>query len=122
MSGKYGFSGGIDLPKTTPAPKPRPKIDGSSLSEAVKAGADLGFVSREPTTRLKPGPKRKEPQGKVSIPGPNGSWMTSGPSARPAILPCGRVWSCCSKNRRAGTARAYRASQRLCDKTQETPY
>lgn len=70
MSGKYGFSGGIDLPKTTPKPKPRPKVDGVSLSEAVKAGADLGFVSREPSTRLKPGPKRKEPQDKVSIPGP----------------------------------------------------
>lgn len=70
MIGKYGFSGGIDLPKTTPAPKPRPKVDGSSLSEAVRAGADLGFVNREPTTRLKPGPKRKEPQDKVSIPGP----------------------------------------------------
>lgn len=27
MSGKYGFSGGVfDLPKTTPAPKPRPKV------------------------------------------------------------------------------------------------
>ncbi len=37
MSGKYGFSGGIDLPKTTPKPKPRPKVDGDSLSEAVKA-------------------------------------------------------------------------------------
>lgn len=70
MSGKYGFTGGIDLPKTKPVPKPRSKIDGSSLSEAVKAGADLGFVSREPTTRLKPGPRRKEPQDKVSIPGP----------------------------------------------------
>ena len=43
MIGKYGFSGGIDLPKTTPAPKPRPKVDGGSLSEAVRAGADLGF-------------------------------------------------------------------------------
>jgi hypothetical protein len=70
MSGKYGFSGGIDLPKTTPTPKPRPRVDGGSLSEAVKAGADLGFVSREPTARLKPGPKRKEPQDKISIPGP----------------------------------------------------
>jgi len=70
MSGKYGFSGGINLPKTTPSPKPRPKVDGSSLNDAVKAGADLGFVSREPTTRLKPGPKRKEPQDKISIPGP----------------------------------------------------
>lgn len=70
MSGKYGFSGGIDLPKTAPAPKPRPKVDGSSLSDAIKAGADLGFVNREVSTRLKPGPKRKEPQDKVSIPGP----------------------------------------------------
>jgi len=70
MSGKYGFSGGIDLPKTTPSPKPRPKVDGSSLNDAVRAGADLGFVSREPTIRLKPGPKRKEPQDKISIPGP----------------------------------------------------
>lgn len=70
MSGKYGFSGGIDLPKTTSKPKPRPQVDRNSLSEAVKAGADLGFVSREPSARLKPGPKRKEPQDKVSIPGP----------------------------------------------------
>jgi hypothetical protein len=70
MSGKYGFSGGIDLPKTIPSPKPRPKVDGSSLNDAVRAGADLGFVSREPTIRLKPGPKRKEPQDKISIPGP----------------------------------------------------
>ncbi|MTJ05153.1 MAG: hypothetical protein FH759_10745 [Sediminimonas qiaohouensis] len=70
MSGKYGFGGGIELPKTTPNPKPRPQVDGSSLSEAVKAGNDLGFVSREPSARLKPGPKRKEPQDKVSIPGP----------------------------------------------------
>lgn len=70
MSGKYGFSGGIDLPKTAPAPRPRPEVDSDSLNEAVKAGANLGFVSREPTTRLKPGPKRKEAQDKVSIPGP----------------------------------------------------
>lgn len=70
MSDKYGFSGGIDLPKTPPAPRSRLKVDGSSLNDAVQAGADLGFVSREPLARLKPGPKRKEPQGKVSIPGP----------------------------------------------------
>lgn len=70
MSEKYGFSGGIDLPKTTPSPKPRSNVDSSSLNDAVKAGADLGFVSREPMKRLKPGPKRKEPQDKVSIPGP----------------------------------------------------
>ena len=70
MSGQYGFLGGIDLLKATPAPKPRPKVDSGLLSEAIKADAVLGFISREPTTRLKPGPKRKEAQDKVSIPGP----------------------------------------------------
>ena len=57
-------------PETTPDLKSRPKVDQIALSEAVKAGSDLGFVGREPSTRLKPGPKRKEPQDKVSIPGP----------------------------------------------------
>jgi hypothetical protein len=38
--------------------------------EAVRAGADLGYINREPTTRLKPGRKRKETQGQVTIPGP----------------------------------------------------
>ena len=69
MSGKYGFGDGIELPETT-APRPRPKVDQATLSEAVKAGNALGFVSREPSGRLRPGPKRKEPQDKVSIPGP----------------------------------------------------
>lgn len=70
MKQKYGFGTGIDLPKTTPAPKQRPKVDSAAFTQAVKAGTDLGFVSREPSTRLKPGPKRKEAQDKVSIPGP----------------------------------------------------
>ena len=69
MSGKYGFGDGIELPETT-APRPRPKVDQATLSEAVKAGNALGFISREPSRRLRPGPKRKEPQDKVSIPGP----------------------------------------------------
>jgi hypothetical protein len=67
---KSGFGGGIDLPKTTEAPKPRPKIEPSRVEEAIQAGADLGFVNREPSNRLKPGPRRTEPQDKVSIPGP----------------------------------------------------
>jgi hypothetical protein len=67
---KYGFGGGIDLPKTSAPAKPRPKIEAESVEKAVQAGSELGFVSREPETRLKPGPKRKEPQDKVSIPGP----------------------------------------------------
>ena len=69
MSGKYGFGGGIDLPKAPPA-KTRQAVDQPSHSEAVKAGEELGFVSREPSVRRKPGPKRKEPQDKLTIPGP----------------------------------------------------
>lgn len=68
---KYGFGGGgIELPKVDTEPKPRPKIEPQAVEKAVEAGSELGFVSREPSTRLKPGPKRKEPQDKVSIPGP----------------------------------------------------
>lgn len=67
---KYGFGGGIELPKTTNPPKPRPQIEAESVEKAVQAGSQLGFVNREPTTRLKPGPRRTEPQDKVSIPGP----------------------------------------------------
>ena len=71
MSSKYGFGGGgIDLPATTPESRPRQKVAPSEISQAVKAGNALGFVDREPSTRLKPGPKRKEAQDKVSIPGP----------------------------------------------------
>lgn len=66
---KYGFGGGIQLPKQEPTP-PRPRQEAPDLSRAIKAGNDLGFVNREPSTRRKPGPKRTEPQDKVSIPGP----------------------------------------------------
>ena len=67
---KYGFGGGIDLPKPSESSKTRPKVEPGSVEKAVEAGKSLGFVSREGSTRLKPGPKRKEPQDKVSIPGP----------------------------------------------------
>lgn len=67
---KYGFSGGIELPKPPKSSKARPKVEPGSVEKAVEAGKFLGFVSREASTRLKPGPKRKEPQDKVSIPGP----------------------------------------------------
>lgn len=67
---KYGFGGGIELPKQTEPAKPKPKIERSNVEKAVQAGSELGFVSREPTARLKPGPKRTEAQDKVSIPGP----------------------------------------------------
>jgi hypothetical protein len=67
---KYGFSGGIDLPQTTPERPARRKVDTESLSQAVQAGNEMGFVSREPARRTKPGPKQREAQDKVSIPGP----------------------------------------------------
>jgi hypothetical protein len=68
---KYGFSGGgIELPHTTPDDPARRKVDPLNLTQAVQAGNELGFVSREPVQRIKPGPKRREPQDKVSIPGP----------------------------------------------------
>jgi hypothetical protein len=67
---KYGFSGGIDLPQAAPDRPARRKVDTDSLTQAVQAGNQLGFVSREQARPTKPGPKRREPQDKVSIPGP----------------------------------------------------
>ena len=67
---KYGFDGGIDLPKPSESSRTRPKAEPGSVEKAVEAGKSLGFVSRDASTRLKPGPKRREPQDKVSIPGP----------------------------------------------------
>lgn len=67
---KYGFGGGVKLPDPVPS-KPREAVDPRSLEQALAAGEELGFVSREaPASRRKPGPKRTEPQDKVSIPGP----------------------------------------------------
>ncbi len=70
MSGKYGFEkGGIELPSQS-APPSRKPVGKSEMTQAVQAGNTLGFVDREPVIRRKPGPKRKEPQDKVCIPGP----------------------------------------------------
>jgi hypothetical protein len=70
MSGRYGFEKGIELPPVSGKPKPRSNVEPATISQAVEAGHAQGFVSREPSNRLKPGPKRREPQDKVSIPGP----------------------------------------------------
>ena len=67
---KYRFDGGIDLPNPSESSKTRPKAEPGSVEKAVEAGKSLGFVSRDASTWLKPGPKRREPQDKVSIPGP----------------------------------------------------
>lgn len=71
MNDKYGFSGGgIELPKPKPKSKPKPRPEAEQVEQAVEAGNELGFVSREPSRRAKPGPKRTEPQDKVTVPGP----------------------------------------------------
>ena len=69
MSDKYGFGGGISLPAADRTEE-KPRVDSETLAEAVQAGKSLGFVDREPVARRKPGPKRREEQDKVSIPGP----------------------------------------------------
>ena len=70
MNNRYGFGGGIELPKTTATPEAPPKADHIRIAEAVEAGSPLEFVDREPSGRRTPGPKRTEPQAKISIPGP----------------------------------------------------
>lgn len=67
---KYGFGGGVKLPEPA-APKTRKTVDPGALEQALAAGEELGFISREASApKRKPGPKRTEPQDKVSIPGP----------------------------------------------------
>ena len=41
-----------------------------AMARVVQAGTELGFVSRDTTDRRRPGPKRKEPQDRISIAGP----------------------------------------------------
>jgi len=69
MTTKYGFGGGLTLPAQEDAPQRLP-VHADAIHEAVEAGNRLGFVNRDPVPRRKPGPKRREPQDKVSIPGP----------------------------------------------------
>lgn len=80
--GKYGFDR-IELPPAVPERRP-PRPTPETLDQAVQAGRSLGFVARDPAVeggpdvpketappvRRKPGPKRREPQDKLSIPGP----------------------------------------------------
>lgn len=56
----------IKLPKPTGA-KVQKAVD---VEQAVQAGQAMGFVSRSSSTSRKPGPKRTEPQGKLTLTGP----------------------------------------------------
>ena len=67
----YGFDNdkvddAIKLPKSTGR---RDKAR-DSVQNAVEAGRKLGFVERSNQGRRRPGPKRTEPQGKLTITGP----------------------------------------------------
>ena len=65
----YGFAKSdntIRLP-----PKGDTKIETrTNIEQIARAGQALGFVSREKTAGRKPGPKRTEPQGKLTLTGP----------------------------------------------------
>ncbi len=67
----YGFGDKTDpikLPVGQGASKSKASKD--EIEQAAAAGRELGFVSRQATSKRKPGPKRTEPQGKVTLTGP----------------------------------------------------
>ena len=68
----YGFEDAevIDVQLPTVTPSKTGLVEGTELEKVVNEGRKLGFVPRAPTQRRKPGPKRKEPQGKLTIGGP----------------------------------------------------
>lgn len=69
----YGFDNdapALDAVKL-PTPKPRESAPATAPApQVLQAAAELGFVSREVSARRKPGPKRKEPQDKITVTGP----------------------------------------------------
>lgn len=65
----YGFGdndSAITLPKSIEKKATRPV----NVIDVAEAGKKLGFVSREGQGRRKPGPKRAEPQSKLTLTGP----------------------------------------------------
>lgn len=67
----YGFDdeeGAIALPQT---PTKKKRLPEPNLKKKIeKSGENLGFVSRAVTKRRRPGPRRKEPQDKLTLAGP----------------------------------------------------
>ena len=49
---------------------PKVKASSDNATELAKAGEQLGYVNRDPVKARRPGPKRKEPQDKLTINGP----------------------------------------------------
>lgn len=65
----YGFDKAAEplkLPQQAPAKAPEP----TNLAGVLQAGSALGFVTRDGAARRKTGPKRTEPQDKITIAGP----------------------------------------------------
>jgi hypothetical protein len=68
----YGFDKTMDtvrLPKLRENPPQKPAT-APTMAPVLQAAQELGFVSREVSTRRKPGPKRTEPQDKITVTGP----------------------------------------------------
>lgn len=68
----YGFDKPMDavqLPKLREKALDKPAA-APAMTTVLQAGAELGFVSREVSARRKPGPKRTEPQDKITVTGP----------------------------------------------------
>jgi hypothetical protein len=69
----YGFDNDTAALDTVKLPMPKPRETAPAAApppQVLQAAADLGFVSREVNARRKPGPKRKEPQDKITVTGP----------------------------------------------------
>lgn len=64
----YGFGNSIRLPeKPEPQKKKQTTMD---VQRVAERGHELGFISRELGNRRKPGPKKTEPQSKLTVTGP----------------------------------------------------
>ncbi|QFT29424.1 hypothetical protein FIV00_02905 [Labrenzia sp. THAF82] len=67
----YGFGSKkvtVDTLKL-PQSSAKPAVPVSNIAGVLQNGQELGFVSREPNTRRKPGPKRTEAQDKITVTG-----------------------------------------------------
>lgn len=65
----YGFGKSDGEPVKLPqVSKAAPEKRGD-MTGVLQAGSELGFVSRDTSARRKPGPKRTEPQDKITVAG-----------------------------------------------------
>lgn len=70
MAATKHFAGIVLPPEDLVTPEPRHGAP-DALRAAVRAGQQLGYVNRDPApARRKPGPRATEPQGKLTIAGP----------------------------------------------------